>query len=189
MLGGEIVSEIKAFAVGARSLVPDCHTVIDVGGQDSKVILLAGNDDVQKFEMNDRCAAGTGKFLEIMAATLEVDIKDFGSLAMNSAKVIRINSLCTVFAESEVVSLIARGEDPAAIAFALHDAIAARLAVMVRRNGLRQKAVFAGGGSQNLCLRRLLEQELETNLIVPDSPQTVGALGAALIASNGKPNT
>jgi predicted CoA-substrate-specific enzyme activase len=166
--------------------MPECHTVIDVGGQDSKVILLSEKGDVQKFEMNDRCAAGTGKFLEIMASTLEVDIKDFGNLAMDSAKVIRVNSLCTVFAESEVVSLIARGEEPAAIAFALHDAIASRLAVMVRRTGVREKVVFAGGGSHNLCLRRLLEQELETGLIVPDSPQTVGALGAALLAKQGK---
>jgi predicted CoA-substrate-specific enzyme activase len=135
--------------------------------------------------MNDRCAAGTGKFLEIMASTLEVNIADFGGLAMDSAKVIRINSLCTVFAESEVVSLIAKGEEPAAIAFALHDAIAARLAAMIRRTGVREKVVFAGGGSYNLCLRRLLEQELETRLTVPDSPQAVGALGAALIAASG----
>jgi (R)-2-hydroxyacyl-CoA dehydratese activating ATPase len=185
VLGAEIVSEIKAFAAGARYLVPDCHTVIDVGGQDSKVILLSEKGDVQKFEMNDRCAAGTGKFLEIMADTLEVDIKDFGDLAMDSAKVIRINSLCTVFAESEVVSLIAKGEEPAAIAFALHDAIAARLATMIRRTGVREKVVFAGGGSYNKCLWRLLEQELETKLIIPDSPQTVGALGAALLAESG----
>jgi (R)-2-hydroxyacyl-CoA dehydratese activating ATPase len=181
-LGGEAVTEIKAFAIGARYLVPDCHTVIDIGGQDSKIILLAENGDVQKFEMNDRCAAGTGKFLEIMAATLEVNIDDFGNLAMDSARVIHINSLCTVFAESEVVSLIAKGEEPAAIAFALHNAITSRLATMIRRAGLREKVVFAGGGAHNQCLRRLLEQELETKLIIPESPQTVGALGAALIA-------
>ena len=185
VLGAEIVSEIKAFAAGARYLVPDCHTVIDVGGQDSKIILVSETGDVQKFEMNDRCAAGTGKFLEIMAETLEVDIKDFGNLGMDSAKVIHINSLCTVFAESEVVSLIAKGEEPAAIAFALNDAIAARLAAMVRRTGVREKVVFAGGGSYNKCLWRLLEQELETKLIIPDSPQTVGALGAALLAKSG----
>jgi (R)-2-hydroxyacyl-CoA dehydratese activating ATPase len=188
IFGAEIVSEIKAFAAGARYLVPDCHTVIDIGGQDSKVILLTDKGDVQKFEMNDRCAAGTGKFLEIMAATLEVDIADFGNLAMDSAKVIRINSLCTVFAESEVVSLIAKGEEPAAIAFALHDAIATRLATMIRRTGVREKVVFAGGGSYNKCLWRLLEQELETKLVIPDSPQTVGALGAALLAKSGSAN-
>jgi (R)-2-hydroxyacyl-CoA dehydratese activating ATPase len=181
-LGGEAVTEIKAFAVGARYLEPECHTVIDIGGQDSKVILLAENGDVQKFEMNDRCAAGTGKFLEIMAATLEVNIGDFGGLAMDSAKVIHINSLCTVFAESEVVSLIAKGEEPSAIAFELHNAITARLATMIRRTGIKEKVVFAGGGSLNKCLRRLLEGELETKLLVPESPQTAGALGAALLA-------
>ena len=185
VLGAEVITEIKAFAAGARYLVPECHTVIDVGGQDSKVILLTDKGDIQKFEMNDRCAAGTGKFLEIMASTLEVNIADFGRLAMDSAKVIRINSLCTVFAESEVVSLIAKGEEPAAIAFALHDAIATRLAAMIRRTGVREKVVFAGGGSYNLCLRRLLEQELETRLTVPESPQAVGALGAALVAAGG----
>ena len=184
-LNGSAVTEIKAFAAGARYLIPDCHTVIDIGGQDSKVILLAENGDVQKFEMNDRCAAGTGKFLEIMASTLEVNIADFGNLAMDSARVIHINSLCTVFAESEVVSLIAKGEEPAAIAFALHNAIAARLSTMIRRAGLREKVVFAGGGAYNQCLWRLLEQELETKLIIPESPQTVGALGAALIAKSG----
>jgi predicted CoA-substrate-specific enzyme activase len=185
VLGGEVVSEIKAFAAGSRYLVPDCHTVIDVGGQDSKAILLADSGAVHKFEMNDRCAAGTGKFLEIMAATLEVDISAIGELALGATKMIRINSLCTVFAESEVVSLIAKGEETSAIAFALHDAIASRLATMIRRTGVRASVVFAGGGSRNPCLWRLLEQELETKLFVPDSPQTVGALGAALLAESG----
>ncbi len=188
-LGGAIVSEIKAFAAGARHLFPECHTVIDIGGQDSKVILLSEKGDVRKFEMNDRCAAGTGKFLEIMAATLEVDIADFGALAMDSAKVININSLCTVFAESEVVSLIAKGEEPAAIAFALHDAIIARIAAMVKRTGVREKVVFAGGGARNDCLRRLLEDSLETRLLVPETPQAVGALGAALLAEKTKKET
>lgn len=183
VLGGEIVSEIKAFATGSRYLVPECHTVIDIGGQDSKVILLSDKGEVQKFEMNDRCAAGTGKFLEIMAHTLEVDIASFGNLALNAAKIITINSLCTVFAESEVVSLIAKGEQAGTIAFALHDAIASRIAAMVKRTGVREKVVFAGGGSYNPCLWRLLEQNLETKLIVPDSPQTVGALGASLLAA------
>ena len=184
-LGGETVSEIKAFAIGARRLQPDCRTVIDVGGQDSKVILLTDTGGVQKFEMNDRCAAGTGKFLEVMAHTLEVDIGEIGGLALLATKVIHINSLCTVFAESEVVSLIAKGEEPAAIALALHEAIATRLETMVRRTGVKDRVVFAGGGSYNKCLVKLLEQKLGQNLTVPDSPQTVGALGAALLAKSG----
>jgi predicted CoA-substrate-specific enzyme activase len=162
-LGGDTVSEIKAFAVGARHLYPGCHTVIDVGGQDSKVILLSEKGDVRKFEMNDRCAAGTGKFLEVMARTLEVDISEIGSLALSASQTVRINSLCTVFAESEVEN-------------------------MVRRVGVKESIVFAGGGSFNKCLRRLLEQKLEKGISVPDSPQTVGALGAALIARANNEN-
>ena len=185
-LEGDIVSEIKAFATGARYLFPECHSVIDIGGQDSKVILISEKGEVRKFEMNDRCAAGTGRFLEIMASTLETSIADIGNLALSASRVISINSLCTVFAESEVISLIARGEEPGVIALALHEAIATRIHTMIRRVGIKEKTVFAGGGSHNRCLVKLLEQKLKINLIVPESPQTVGALGAALLAGSGK---
>ncbi len=180
--GGEVISEIKAFAIGARHLLPDCQGVIDIGGQDCKVILLSPKGDVQKFEMNDRCAAGTGKFLEVMAHTLEVDIGALGDLALSASQKITINSLCTVFAESEVVSLIGRGEETGNIALALHEAIATRVATMARRVGIKAKVVFAGGASLNSCLGRLLGEKLGLELIVPDSPQLVGALGAALVA-------
>ena len=185
ILGAEVVTEIKAFAAGACYLYPDCHTVIDIGGQDSKVILLSDKSEVQKFEMNDRCAAGTGKFLEVMAHTLEVSIGDIGDLALSARKKLQINSLCTVFAESEVVSLIAKGEEASSIALALHEAIATRIVSMVRRTGLKEKIVFAGGASLNKCLRKLLLQKLDKELLTPDSPQTVGALGAALLAIGG----
>jgi predicted CoA-substrate-specific enzyme activase len=180
--GGEVVSEIKAFAIGARHLLPDCQGVIDIGGQDCKVILLSPKGDVQKFEMNDRCAAGTGKFLEVMAHTLEVDIGALSDLALSAGRKITINSLCTVFAESEVVSIIGRGEETSAIALALHEAIATRVATMARRVGIKTKVVFAGGASLNRCLGRRLGERLGMELIVPDSPQLVGALGAALLA-------
>ena len=181
---GEVVSEIKAFAVGARYLLPDCQGVIDIGGQDCKVILLSPKGDVRKFEMNDRCAAGTGKFLEVMAHTLEVDIGALGNLALSANRKITINSLCTVFAESEVVSLIGRGEEAGNIALALHQAIATRVATMARRVNIKGKVVFAGGASLNKCLGRLLGEKLGLELIVPDAPQLVGALGAALLAKN-----
>jgi (R)-2-hydroxyacyl-CoA dehydratese activating ATPase len=181
-LGGEIVSEIRAFAIGARYLYLDCRTIIDIGGQDCKVILLANDGQVQKFEMNDRCAAGTGKFLEIMAATLEVNISGLGNLALGADPTVQINSLCTVFAESEVVSLIARGEEPGAIALGLHHAIATRIATMVRRVGIRERAVFAGGAALNPCLHRLLGDKLGVEPTVPAAPQTVGAVGAAILA-------
>jgi (R)-2-hydroxyacyl-CoA dehydratese activating ATPase len=182
VLHGDVVSEIKAFAIGSHHLFPECHTVIDIGGQDSKVILLADKGNVRKFEMNDRCAAGTGKFLEIMADTLEVSITEIGELALSAGRTVKINSLCTVFAESEVVSLIAKGEETSAIALALHEAIATRIVSMVKRIGPREKIVFAGGGSLNKCLVQLLEQKLETKLTIPNSPQIIGALGAAILA-------
>lgn len=181
-LHGEAISEISAYAIGARYRYPDCHTIIDIGGQDSKAILLSGDGEVQKFEMNDRCAAGTGKFLEIMANTLGVDIGGLGNLALSASKIVQINSLCTVFAESEVVSLIARGEETSAIALALHQAIANRIVTIARRVGIRKRAVFAGGAALNSCLRMLLVEKLGIELFVPDEPQIVGALGAAILA-------
>jgi predicted CoA-substrate-specific enzyme activase len=180
--GGQVVSEIKAFAVGARYLIFDCSGVIDIGGQDCKVVLLSPEGDIRKFEMNDRCAAGTGKFLEVMAHTLEVDIGALSDLALSARRNITINSLCTVFAESEVVSLIGRGEEAGNIALALHQAIATRVATMARRVGIKGKVVFAGGASLNRCLGSLLGEKLDMELIVPNSPQLVGALGAALLA-------
>jgi CoA-substrate-specific enzyme activase, putative len=181
-LAGEVVSEIRAFAIGAKYLHPDCHTVIDIGGQDCKVILLSGEGEVQKFEMNDRCAAGTGKFLEIMANTLEVKVAELGDLALSASRRVQINSLCTVFAESEVVSLIARGEESSAIALGLHDAIATRIATMARRVGIKEKVVFAGGAALNKCLRKFVGEKLGVELTVPAEPQIVGALGAAILA-------
>ncbi|MFC1991726.1 acyl-CoA dehydratase activase [Chloroflexota bacterium] len=182
VVGARVVSEIGAYAVGVRHLYPDCHTVIDVGGQDSKVTLLTANGDVQKFEMNDRCAAGTGKFLEVMANTLEVRIDKLGALALNASKVVQVNSLCTVFAESEVISLIARGEESSAIALALHEAIATRTVGMIRRIGPKERIVFAGGAALNKCLCKLVSERLGIEVTVPREPQIVGALGAALLA-------
>jgi (R)-2-hydroxyacyl-CoA dehydratese activating ATPase len=181
-LGGDVVSEITAHAVGARHLYPDCRTVIDVGGQDTKVCSIGPDGRVQKFEMNDRCAAGTGKFLEVMADTLEVDLPGLGPLALGASHSVSINSLCTVFAGSEVVSLIARGEERCSIARGVHEAIADRLVAMARRVGIRDRVVFSGGGALKPCLAQLLSQRLGVGITVPNSPQSVGALGAAIVA-------
>lgn len=178
----DVISEIRACAIGARHLWPDCHTVIDVGGQDCKVALLANSGEVKKFEMNDRCAAGTGRFLEMMARALELDIGGLGHHALGAKEAVPINSLCTVFAESEVVSLIARGTESRAIALGLHEAIATRIAGMARRVGLKERVLLAGGGGLNACLRQLLSQKLGVELTVPEQPQIVAALGAALAA-------
>jgi len=183
-LGGGLVSEIGAYARGAAHLYPDCGTVIDIGGQDSKAIALDESGRVRRFEMNDRCAAGTGRFLEVMAANLELEIGELGGFALTASASVTINSLCIVFAESEVVSLIARGEEASAIALGLHQAVATRVAYMVRRVGVKERVVFAGGAARNGCLKRLLGDKLGVAITVPGQPQLVGALGAALMAGN-----
>ncbi len=182
LLADAAVSEITAYAVGARHLEPDCRSVVDVGGQDCKVTLLASDGSVEKFAMNDRCAAGTGRFLEVMAQALDVDMSSLGGLALEASTRVAISSLCTVFAESEVVSLIARGEDSRAIALGIHEAIAQRIGGMCRRVGVRERVVFGGGGALNVCLRELLARRLGVELTVPEGPQALGALGAALTA-------
>jgi predicted CoA-substrate-specific enzyme activase len=181
----EVISEIKAYGLGAYSLFPDVGTVLDIGGQDSKAIRIGSEGRVLRFEMNDRCAAGTGRFLENMAHTLGMRVRDFGPHALGAGgTAVRISSMCTVFAESEVVSLIARGEDSRRVALGLHRAIVDRVGGMVRRVGVRERFVFAGGVALNPCLQQLFSEAFETPLTVPADPQVVGALGAALHAAS-----
>ncbi len=183
-LAGEVISEIKAYGLGAFHLYSDVGTVLDIGGQDSKVIRIGSDGRVLRFEMNDRCAAGTGRFLENMACTLGMGVAEFGPHALAAeGRAVRISSMCTVFAESEVVSLIARGENSQRVALGLHQAIVDRVGGMVRRVGVRERFVFAGGVAHNPCLQRLFSQALEVPVTVPDAPQMVGALGAALHAA------
>lgn len=181
------VTEIKAYARGAWQLVPGARSILDIGGQDSKAIALSETGRVTKFEMNDRCAAGTGKFLEIMAEALGYGLDDFGPAALKAEKSLSINSMCTVFAESEVTSLIAKGETPAEIARGLHAAVVRRAVSMLQR--VHQDSgpvVFAGGVACNICIQRLLEQSLKLEVLVPEYPQMVGALGAALLAGENR---
>jgi len=178
------ITEIQAYALGAHFLHPEAKTVLDIGGQDTKVISLSETGKVFKFEMNDRCAAGTGKFLEFMATALQIPLESFGEFALRSDRRIQISSMCTVFAESEATSLMARGERPENIAMGLHMAIVQRTAAMLRRVGLSAPLVFAGGVAHNPCVVRLLEEILEQPVIVPDNPDMVGALGAALYGMN-----
>jgi len=178
------ITEIKAHATGAKKLFPTTRTILDIGGQDSKVIVLADTGRVKKFEMNDRCAAGTGKFLEIMAGSLGFDIDGFGQEALLAEKEINISSMCTVFAESEVTSLIAKGENRREIARGLHESVVRRAAGMVCRFSSESDGdlVFTGGVAKNSCILSLLSKKLQRTIQVPDEPQFVGALGAALIA-------
>ncbi len=183
-LADEVITEIKAYAIGAHHLCPDVQTVLDVGGQDCKVIQVKPDGGVVRFEMNDRCAAGTGRFLENMALALGLNIEQFDQHALVAdGEAVRLSSMCTVFAESEVVSLVARGEDSHRVALGIHQAIVGRLVSMVRRVGVREKFMFAGGVAHSSCMQRLLAKELDVPLTVPNNPQTVGALGAALHAA------
>lgn len=176
----QVITEIKAHSLGARYFFPLCRTVIDVGGQDSKVIVLNESGRVIQFQMNDKCAAGTGRFLEIMAASLGFSLNEFAAAAAVSTQNVPINSMCAVFAESEVVSLRNRGFAAEDIARAIHLAIADRLVGMLERIGVRGELVFSGGVAKNQFLVDVLAQRLSRTVYVPDSPEIVGALGAAL---------
>jgi len=176
------VTEIKAYAVGASALFPEVRTILDIGGQDSKAIAVNDAGKVIKFEMNDRCAAGTGKFMEIMALTLGYSISEFGEEALKATGDIQISSMCTVFAESEVTSLVAKGENRRDIALGLHRSVVRRASSMLKRVSVRKPVLFAGGVAQNPCMHRLLEDSIKKKILVPENPQMVGALGAAVLA-------
>ncbi|MDY0060194.1 MAG: acyl-CoA dehydratase activase [Myxococcota bacterium] len=178
-----VVSEIKAVACGATALVPGCRTVVDIGGQDSKAIALDGAGRVQKFVMNDRCAAGTGQFLELMATTLAYTRAEFEAAAHRAARAQKLSSMCSVFAQSEVVSLIARGAAREEMALGVHEAIATRTGALVGGVPVAPPVVFTGGCAQNQCLVRLLAAVVKQPLQVPASPQTTAALGCALQAA------
>ncbi len=176
----ETITEIQAHALGARSLFPACTTILDIGGQDTKAIALDDGGRVRKFEMNDRCAAGTGKFLEFMATSFQLPIEEFGDFALQGEPGLVINSMCTVFAETEATSLMARGHKPQDIALALHLSVVKRSLSMLRRVSSNGSLVFSGGVARNRCVAKLIEREIGSNLLVPEDPDMVGALGAAL---------
>ncbi len=175
------VSEITAHAKGVHFLYPDVCGIIDIGGQDSKVIVIE-HGRVADFQMNDKCAAGTGRFLEHTARALEVSVDEMGRLAMAAQEPASISSMCTVFAESEVITLRAQGCTKEDIAAGLVDSIARRVAAMARPMGLKKHVALVGGVAKNEGIRAALERALDTKLFVPDEPQITGALGAALIA-------
>ena len=176
----KVITEIKAFALGCNSVFPECRTILDIGGQDTKAISVGPGGKVHDFQMNDRCAAGTGKFLEVMAAAMSLSLEEMGNIAMQTKSEVKISSMCTVFAESEVTGLIARGTPRPEIARGLHEAICDRASALLKRVGVEKEVVFAGGVARNPCLKALLEERLGYPLLVPDNPQIVGALGAAL---------
>ena len=178
-----VISEITAFVRGARFFSDDCGSILDIGGQDTKAISLDDKGNLCKFEMNDRCAAGTGRFLEVMATVLGFTLEEFSAAALSAKRAEKINSMCTVFAESEVVSLISEGADRNEVALGIHRAIISRSAGLLKRVAPAGKIFFAGGVALNDCARTLLEKDTGRPVFVPPDPQIVGAVGAALGAS------
>ena len=176
------VTEITCHAVGAHYLNPRVRSVIDIGGQDSKAISIDENGGVKDFAMNDKCAAGTGRFLEVMARALEVDLENFGNLSITADRPSKISSLCTVFAESEVISLISQGEKRENIIAGIHESIAARVSAMANRVGIKAPIMMTGGVAKNVGVLRALETKLGQAIEVSEKTQVTGAIGAALIA-------
>ncbi len=178
----EVVTEITCHAKGANYFFPSARTIIDIGGQDSKAIKVDANGNVLDFVMNDKCAAGTGRFLEVMARTLEIDLEDMGPLSLKGKDNVSVSSLCTVFAESEVVSLIGADHKTADICRALHISIAKRITAQVKRVGLEEDVVMTGGVAKNIGVVTELERNLGCKIKISEEPQINGALGAAAIA-------
>lgn len=175
------MSELSCHAKGASFLFPDVHTVIDIGGQDVKVLQVE-NGVMTNFVMNDKCAAGTGRFLDVMARVLEVKVEDLGDLAAKSTKDVAISSTCTVFAESEVISQLAMDTDKCDIINGIHHSVAARVAGLAHRVGVRELVVMTGGVAQNSGVVKALEEELGHTIHTSPLTQYNGALGAALFA-------
>jgi (R)-2-hydroxyacyl-CoA dehydratese activating ATPase len=176
------LTEISCHALGAFTLFPDTGMVIDIGGQDSKVIKLGPGGKVVDFTMNDKCAAGTGRFLEVMASKLQVPLDKMGDLSLKSTGEARISSVCTVFAESEVVSLVARNHPKEEILRGLHRAIVNRVWNMVTALGVRFEVTMSGGVAKNKGVLAFMEEKLGRPLRIYREPQIIGALGAALHA-------
>ena len=184
-IADDAINEINANARATTwlgSSVGTVRTIIDIGGQDSKVISLDKDGIMNDFMMNDKCAAGTGKFLEVIADILEVDLNDMGKISLQSKKPIKINSTCVVFAQSEVVSLVAQKKAIEDIIAGINFSIASRITNMAKRVGVKDVVFLDGGPAKNIGVRYALEQELGKKVYVPKKPQIMNALGAALTA-------
>jgi len=175
------VTEITCHALGANHWFPENNLVIDIGGQDSKAILINNRGKVENFVMNDKCAAGTGRFLQVMAVTLGLELDQLSEMTL--AEPVNINSMCTVFAESEVISLLASGEAKERIVAGLYHSVARRVSTMTGSMGFINGVTFTGGVAKNQGMQRILSSILGCKVDVPKEPQIIGALGAAILAS------
>ena len=176
------ISEISCHAKGANYFFPKARTIIDIGGQDSKIIIVDKKGHVKDFVMNDRCAAGTGKFLEVTATTLETTIDELGDISQTSTKKIDINSTCVVFAESEIIGLIADGFEKPNIINAVHRSIAKRTKNLTSQLHWQKPIVFTGGVAKNSGMQIAISEIMGTKVIVPENSFITGALGAAIFA-------
>ena len=183
-MADKCITEIMCHATGARYLNPLIRSIIDIGGQDSKAILLDDRGKVANFAMNDKCAAGTGRFLEVMARALEVDLDEFGRMSLKADLPARISSLCTVFAESEIISLIAKGEKRENIIAGIHESICVRVLAMANRIGIKSPVMMTGGVAKNIGVVRAFEKAIGSPIEVSDYAQVNGAIGAALLAQD-----
>lgn len=176
------MSELSCHARGVSFLVPGVRTVIDIGGQDAKAVKVSPKGRMSSFIMNDKCAAGTGRFLEVMATVLETTVDQLGELDELSTERFQISSTCTVFAESEVISQLSQGKKREDIARAIHESVAKRTCGLVKRLGVEDMVVMTGGVAQNKGVVKAIREDLKKEIIVPEYPQMMGALGAALFA-------
>jgi len=175
------ITELSCHARGVSSLFPNVRTAIDIGGQDAKCMKIA-DGRLTNFVMNDKCAAGTGRFLEVTAATLGIRLEDMGGISLKATKKIQISNLCTIFAQQEVVALLSHGEKPENILAGLHDALASRVAALARRLGIEPDLVLTGGVAKNIGMVRAMKESLGCEILVPEEPLLTGALGAAILA-------
>jgi predicted CoA-substrate-specific enzyme activase len=179
----EDVTEITCHAKGVHFIFPNTRTVIDIGGQDSKVIKLKETGKIETFVMNDKCAAGTGRFLEVIARALEVDLNEMREMHLKSKKIIPLSNFCTVFAESEVISLMAQGHEIPDIIRGINSAVASRIIALMNRVAGGEVITLTGGVAKNEgVIFEMTEQLNGTRMNIPEEPQITGALGAALIA-------
>ncbi len=179
----EYVTEITATARGIKHWHPAARTIIDIGGQDSKVIVLTPTGSLQEFVMNDRCAAGTGSFLEFISRALDIPLEDFGTLSQRSRNPIQLSSLCVVMAETEILSMVAAETPHEDIIAGLHQALANRVATLARRLTIEPEVIFTGGTALNVGMRYALQQALGLPVITARQPFYAAAFGAALLAN------
>lgn len=175
------ITELSCHARGVSTFFPNVRTAIDIGGQDAKCLKI-NDGKLIDFVMNDKCAAGTGRFLELTAAALGITLEDMGSISLRATKKIQLSSLCTIFAQQEVIALLSRGEKLENILAGLHDALASRIAGLARRIEIKPDVVLTGGVAKNIGMVKAMSESLGCQVLVPEEPLITGALGAAILA-------